>query len=109
MPETAGCTMNHQHGLQRCVRKSGIVTCIACPTEYELSVEECGEFGVAAIITKWMDLGEGQTILDPRWLSHLSNKYAASNVFREVDDNPGICLELRWKLLHDSAGCRLAA
>lgn len=32
-----------------------------------------------------MDLGEGQTILDPRWLSHLSNKYAASDVFREVD------------------------
>ena len=85
LPETAGCTMNHQHGLQRCVRRSGIVPCIACPTEYELSLEECRGFGVAAIITKWMDLGEGQTILDPRWLSHLSNKYAASGVFREVD------------------------
>jgi hypothetical protein len=85
LPEAAGCTMDHQHGLQRCVRKSGIVPCIACPTEYELSLEECGGFGVAAIITKWMDLGEGQTILDPRWLSHLSNKYAASDVFREVD------------------------
>jgi len=85
LPETAGCTMNHQHALQRCVRKSGIVPCTACPTEYDLSLEECGGFGVAAIITKWMDLGEGQTILDPRWLSHLSNKYAASDVFREVD------------------------
>jgi hypothetical protein len=42
-------------------------------------------FGVAAIITKWMDLGEGQTILDPRWLTHLSNKYTASDVFREGD------------------------
>lgn len=85
LPETAGCTMNHKHGLQRCARKSGIVPCIACPTEYELSLEECGEFGVAAIITKWMDLGEGRTILDPRWLSHLSNKYTASDVLREVN------------------------
>jgi len=84
-PETASCTMEHQHGLQRCVRKSGIVPCIACPTEYEVSLEECGGFGSAAIITKWVDLGEGQTILDPRWLSHLSNKYAASRVFRGVD------------------------
>jgi hypothetical protein len=84
--------MNHQHGLQRCVRKSGIVPCIACPTEYELRLEECGEFGVAAIITRWMDLGEGRTILDPRWLSHLSNKYAASDVFGEVDGINGIKL-----------------
>lgn len=83
--ETAGCTMNHQHGLQRCVRKSDIVPCIACPTEYEFSLEECWEFGIVAIITKWMDLGEGQTILDPRWLSHLSNRYPGSHVFGEAD------------------------
>jgi hypothetical protein len=85
IPETAECTTNHQHALQRCVRKSGIVPCTACPTEYNLSLEECGGFGVAAIITKWMDLGEGQTILDPKWLSHLSNEYAAFDIFREVD------------------------
>jgi hypothetical protein len=85
LPETAECILNHQHALQRCVRKSGIVRCTACPTEYGLSIEECGKFGVAAIITKWMDLGEGQTILDPRWLSHLSNKYTTSVVVKEVD------------------------
>jgi hypothetical protein len=89
LPETAGCTMNHQHTLQRCVRKSGIVRCTTCPTEYDLSLEECGRFGVAVTITKWMDLGEGQTILDPRWFSHLSNKYTASDVFREVDSING--------------------
>lgn len=85
LPETARCTINHLHALERCVRKSGIVPCIACPMEYELRLEECEGFGVAAIITKWMDLGEGQTILDPRWFSHLSNRYTASDVFREVD------------------------
>jgi hypothetical protein len=58
LPETAECTMNHQHALQRCVRKSAVVPCTVCPTEYDLSLEECGGFGVAAIITKWMDLGE---------------------------------------------------
>lgn len=89
LPETAECTLIHQHGLERCVRKSGIVTCTACPTEYELRLDECGEYGVAAIITKWMDLGEGQTVLDPRWFSHLSNKYLASNIFREIDDING--------------------
>lgn len=85
LPETAGCTMDHQHGLQRCVRKSGIALCIACPTEYEFRLEECAGFSVAAVITKWMDLGEGRTILDPRWWSHLGEKYTASDVFRKVD------------------------
>jgi len=85
LPETAGCTMNHRHASQRCVRKSDTIACTACPTEYNLRLEECGGFGVVAIITRWMDLGEGQTILDPRWWSHLSHKYTASDIFREVD------------------------
>ncbi len=84
LPEISRCTMNHQHTLQRCVRKSGIVPCTACPTEYDLSLAECGVFGAVAIFTKWMDLGEGQTILDPRWWSHLSDRYTASDVFRGV-------------------------
>jgi len=83
-PETAGCMLDHQHGLQRCVRKSGTLTCLACPTEYELSLEECGRFGVAAILIKWMDLGEGKTIWDPRWWSHLADRYTASDVFGAV-------------------------
>jgi hypothetical protein len=84
LPETSDCTMNHQHDPQRCVRKSGIVSCTACPTEYALSLEGCWEFGIAVIITTWMDLGEGQTALDPRWWSHLSNKYTASAAFRKA-------------------------
>lgn len=85
LPETTKCAMNHQHGLHRCVRKSGIIPCIKCPTEYQFSLEESEIFGVAAIITKWMDLGEGWTILDPRWFTRLSNEYPLSNVFQEVD------------------------
>lgn len=41
-------------------------------------------FGVAAIITKWKDFGEGQTVLDPRWWSHLSSKYTSSGIFEGV-------------------------
>ncbi|TAQ86372.1 hypothetical protein B7494_g5287 [Chlorociboria aeruginascens] len=92
LPETAGCTLNHQHGLQRCIRKSRIVPCTACPTEYEFSFEECEEFGVAVIITKWMDLGEGQTILDPKWLSHLDEEYTTSRIFWEIDSTSEISL-----------------
>jgi len=106
LPETAGCTLNHQHTSQRCVRKSGIVPCTACPTEYELSLEECGGFGVAAIITKWMDLGEGETILDPRWLSHLSNKYIVSDASREGDGINGRRLVARDPVRSNLASIR---
>lgn len=41
-----------------------------------LSSSSCSssrQLGVAAVTTKWrLDLGEGQTVLDFRWWSHLS-------------------------------------
>ena len=89
LPETAECTMNHNHGRQRCVRESRIVHCMECPTGYEFSLEECVEFGAAAIVTKRMDLGEGRSILDPKWLSHLSINNIASDAFREVSGSTG--------------------
>ncbi len=89
LPETAGCTMNHQHARRWCVRKSKTLSCTACPTEYDLRLEECGKFDNVAIFTKWMDLGEGKTIMDPKWFSHLSNDYTASSIFRGIDDING--------------------
>jgi hypothetical protein len=88
-PVTATCALDHRHDLERCVRKSGIKTCPVCLTEYEITLQECRDFGTMAITTKWIDLGEGQTILDPKWLSHLSNKYPGSDTSSEVDSVNG--------------------
>jgi len=82
-PDISECTINHQHAFERCVRRSEVVHCTVCPTEYDFSLVECNSLGVAAIITKWMDLGDGRTPLDPRWLSHLSQRYIATGVLRE--------------------------
>ncbi|KAL2069929.1 hypothetical protein VTL71DRAFT_14608 [Oculimacula yallundae] len=79
LPETNECAINHDHVIERCIRSSAITSCTSCPTEFQLRTEDCEDFGIAVIITKWMDLGKGETIADPKWWSHLSNEYIAPN------------------------------
>jgi hypothetical protein len=56
-----------------CLRSSGLRQCSDCPTEYRIDLQECWELGVVVnelvIVTKWLDLGEGRTFLDPAWWS----------------------------------------
>ncbi|CZT08766.1 uncharacterized protein RAG0_13750 [Rhynchosporium agropyri] len=79
LPETSECAIDHDHAIERCIRSSAITSCTSCPTEYQLRMEDCENFGTAVVITKWMDLGKGETVADPKWWSHLSNEYMAPN------------------------------
>lgn len=85
MPDIFECALNHEHDMQRCVRKSDMLCCMECWTEYELRLTECGERGVAVVVQKWKDLGEGRTVLDPKWLSQLEGGYVEADAAREVD------------------------
>lgn len=60
--------------------------CEHCPTEYQIDLQECGPLGVAALITKWLDLGEGFILFDPKWWSHLSSTYTNHPIFTEADE-----------------------
>jgi hypothetical protein len=55
--------------------------CNYCPTEYQIDLQECGQLGVAVVITRWLDLGEGQTFMDSKWWSRLSTSYTNHHVF----------------------------
>lgn len=44
-------------------------------------LQECGQLGVVAIITKWLDLGAGRAMMDPKWWSHLSVSYTSNHLF----------------------------
>lgn len=48
------------------VSQSGIKHCTYCATGYRIDMQDCGEQGVAVSITKWLDLGEGRTVLVSR-------------------------------------------
>lgn len=41
--------------------------CSACGVEFETTLRDCGKDGKAVITTKWLDLGPGIDIKDPRW------------------------------------------
>jgi hypothetical protein len=60
---------------------SGLRQCNYCPTEYQIDIQDYGQLGVVVVITKWLDLGEGRTIMDPKWWNHLSKLYANHDVF----------------------------
>ncbi|PYI25561.1 hypothetical protein BP00DRAFT_358167 [Aspergillus indologenus CBS 114.80] len=41
--------------------------CPLCEVEFQISLEDCGKDGKAVIITKWLDLGAGMDLEDPKW------------------------------------------
>ncbi|KAL4874561.1 hypothetical protein BJY04DRAFT_224904 [Aspergillus karnatakaensis] len=41
--------------------------CGECGVEYEVTIHSCGAYGMAIIVTKYVDLGDGQHMDDPRW------------------------------------------
>jgi len=81
LPEHAQCTLDHDHEAQQCIRSSGMRQCVYCPTEFQIELQDCADLGVALVTTKWLDLGEGRTVLDPKWWSRLSIKYTNHEIF----------------------------
>ncbi|PYH35085.1 uncharacterized protein BO87DRAFT_434642 [Aspergillus neoniger CBS 115656] len=44
-----------------------IMRCLHCGVEFQIVLRDCGEDGTAVAITKWLDLGAGTDIEDPKW------------------------------------------
>jgi hypothetical protein len=75
------CKLKHRHNLQRCIRHYKARQCEYCPTEYTVDLQECERLGTAVVVTKWIDLGQGRSVMDPKWWSHLSGAYTEHDVF----------------------------
>jgi hypothetical protein len=68
------CRLDHWRDAQRnmsCSVCSGLFQCTYCPTEFQIDVKDFGAVGVALVVTRWLDLGEGRSALDPSWDRHL--------------------------------------
>ncbi|KAI9053339.1 hypothetical protein LZ554_002299 [Drepanopeziza brunnea f. sp. 'monogermtubi'] len=46
-------------------------SCKWCPTQFQIDLQDLGVKGVALVLTKWQDLGEGKEHDDWTWRSHL--------------------------------------
>lgn len=51
--------------------KQGILCCEYCYTEFRIDFKSYGRAGNAMFITRWMDLGEGRDLNDPKWRNRL--------------------------------------
>lgn len=76
------CRVSHWDDLWlnfKCPTCSGLFQCDVCPTEFQIDVKNFLKNGVALILTRWLDLGEGRNLSDPRYASHVSHIYDATH------------------------------
>lgn len=60
--------VDHSLSCHECV---GLSHCQVCPAEFEFDTMDFGKEGMALIITRWLDLGDGSAPFDPGWTSRL--------------------------------------
>ena len=64
LPNVAQWDIPEQH-------RNELVQCKHCMTEFKISFRSFGKRGNAMFITRWLDLGQGKSALDPEWQRHV--------------------------------------
>ncbi|OBT80879.1 hypothetical protein VF21_00029 [Pseudogymnoascus sp. 05NY08] len=54
-----------------CSQCAGPFLCHLCPAEFQVDTKDFGNRGVALVITRWLDLGDGSAPFDPSWTSRV--------------------------------------
>jgi hypothetical protein len=57
-----------------------LLRCKCCFTEFRIDFKELGRRGNAIYVTKWQDLGQGVSLFDPKWQSHISERQLCKRV-----------------------------
>ncbi|KAK0110457.1 hypothetical protein ONS96_002068 [Cadophora gregata f. sp. sojae] len=50
-----------------------LLQCGHCATEFRIDFKDLGESGTGVFYTKWQDIGEGMSYLDPKWQHHIDH------------------------------------
>ncbi|OBT80539.1 hypothetical protein VF21_00316 [Pseudogymnoascus sp. 05NY08] len=73
IPLKLSCRASHWDDADRnasCAKCAGLFQCMFCPTEFEIEARMFANQGVALILTRWLDLGDGG-LGDERYASRL--------------------------------------
>jgi hypothetical protein len=68
------CEMHHPGGEHLCPTCSGFESCPFCYTEMQINRQDFANGECEIAITRWMDLGTLQSLLDPKWLARVDNQ-----------------------------------
>lgn len=66
------CRISHLGNLRlnsSCSTCSGVQKFGRCPTDFQIDMKDFGKNVTALVITRLLDLGEGRTPLDPKWIT----------------------------------------
>jgi hypothetical protein len=86
------CRVSHWENSERnlnCPICSGLVQCKTCPTEFQINTKNFPKHGMCLVLTRWMDLGEGRTLSDPTYASHVSHKHDSNYQYVRVPFEAG--------------------
>jgi hypothetical protein len=54
-----------------CIVCEGLSQCHVCPVGFQIDTKDFSTKGIAVVITRWLDLGDGDTPFDPKWMSRV--------------------------------------
>jgi hypothetical protein len=72
--------------------------CLKCPVDFVMDIVDLGERGVAACLTRWINLGAGLDPADPKWQSHLGKLLPRGVIYR-----PHHLGNIRWSFESQTA------
>lgn len=79
------CRVKHWDNLRlnnSCQTCSGLFQCEICPTEFQIDIKDIPKKLVALVLTRWLDLGEGRSLWNQLYASHLDRLH------HKFPDNP---------------------
>ena len=82
------CKVAHLNDKQKrgsCERCSVLSQCDHCHTEFQIDLKTFAGRGTAIVVTKWMNLGAGQSRSDPKWRYHLENHHESTDESTALD------------------------
>lgn len=101
------CRISHWNSLQlnfRCLTCSGLFQCKICPTEFQIDIKDFLKNRLALILTRWLDLGEGRSLSDPRYTSHVRHRFSLRSLDTPVLFVPG-SIKATYEVKLKGAGC----
>ncbi len=83
------CKLRHHHPEPGCPMCHSLLLCTACLVEFQIELFPFGS-GMAFVLTKWLNLGHGESPTDSAWRRHLYDSRASNPVFKAADRDNGV-------------------
>ena len=84
MRQLCECKLRHANQRVDCLTCSPLLQCGDCAIEFQTDYMDYAPHGQAFFITRWLNMGSGETPLDPKWRRHLPKSDCRARIYSVV-------------------------